>query len=470
MHKKIADSSASLPLGNPVQKKLFELSSGSYSGRLVALVQTSPTEIQLLHSDAPRSCWSEPVTVVSDAADYSFDCRINAGGDLYIVYSQLSTHYLLCRKLSYAAGVWTVGDAVVINNQTSCFDPSLAIDDTGTLWISWSRYEAPLRRIHVKSSADDGLTWGAGPSDDGDQVYSGAMFVWSRLVADSDSIHVFYSSQDSGLFFRSRLLSGGSWSTACAVAAGTGFTADFDCAVTGTGVIGVAFAQNGLHFRELSNNSWDNAMTLDSRQTMSPQLSYSGNVPTIVYLAPEAGNRLCRMYTDRKSGSFSTPQVIDIRSAVFDSVLLHDASSGTTEDLTAQAETAEAADFYHSVSGCLFQNPGDALFLGLDARFRYARMELSTPGSGGTVSFSYWDGANWKAFTPANGSYDFSLASADMLFWQDYGSIPDDWQRTTIEGQSRLWIRVAVDSTFATGPVGTQTVAASRISPITFRR
>jgi len=113
---------------------------------------------------------------------------------------------------------------------------------------------------------------------------------------------------------------------------------------------------------------------------------------------------------------------------------------------------------------------GDTLYLGMNSRFRFARMLLSTTGTGGTIIVSYWDGANWQAFTPANGSSDLTSSTVDLLFWTDYSATPDDWQKRAINSQMRYWVKIEVVSGYTTGPVGSQVSAASETNRLIFRR
>ena len=470
MQKKIADTTVLTGLGNPCQTKLLEVPSGAYAGRRVALLQTSANEIKLTHSDSPASAWTTPQTVASDGADTSFDCKMDSGGDIYVVYSEQSTVYLVARKLTFDTGSWSVGSKVTVYSGSQCYDPSLAIAPDGTLWVSWSRFQSPTRRIHVKSSTDGGTTWGSGPSDSGTQLSNSSTFAWSRVIIDNNSVHVIYNDQDTKMSIRSRALSGGDWSSEYNIATGSSFDQHFDAAVGADGRVGLAYNNDELCYREYDGSNWGAVATLDSQEAVCPQLFFRQNIPAVIFLRLFAGAHTVAMYTERKTGSFSTPATLDNRAKPFDAVILYDASSETYGDLTAEAESSTTGDVQHSESGCLLNNVGDVVYLGMDARFRYARFLLSTPGVGGTVLYSYWDGANWQAFTPSNGASDLTDAAADLLFWTDYGSIPTDWQKCVIDSQSRFWIKIEVSSSYATGPVGSQLSAVSEINRLILRR
>ncbi len=470
MRKKITDTSAIYGLGNPGQAKLFRVASGAYVNRRVALVQTSPTEIKLAWSDAPGSSWSNLTTVVSDARDGAFDARMAPNGDIHLVYSNQTTNYLMTRRLTLGEGSWSVGSAVTIYSGAQCFDPSLAIASDNTLWVAYSRFVSPSRSIYAKSSSDNGATWGSGASDAGDQVSGASTFGWSRLVVDSGAVHVVYHDQDTALSMRSRSIGGGSWSAACNIATGSGFDRHFDAGLAPDNRLGVLFNRDQLYYREYDGANWGPLTVLADRPVLCPQLLFDNNIPAALYLDMIGGNLQVPMQTDRRTGSFSTPTRMDDRLAPLQSVLAYNAVGASYEDLTVPAGNQTTGDVYHSATGALIKEAGDALYLGLDARFRFLRLVLSTPGTGGTIVISYFDGTAWNAFTPAGGVSDLSTSPADLLLWTDFNGVPVDWQKRPVNGLSRYWVKIEVASGFATGPVASQVSAASELDRIIFRR
>jgi hypothetical protein len=296
------------------------------------------------------------------------------------------------------------------------------------------------------------------------------MFAWSRVVIDSSWVHVIYNDQNTAMSIRSRSLGGGSWSGEYDIATGSSFSSHFDAGVGADGRIGVAWVRDQLYYREYDGSNWGAISVLETHPVDCPQLLFENNIPAVVYLDVINGDMKVARFTDRRTGAFSASAVVDKREAPFDAVLLYDASSATYQDLTSQADSYVEADVYHSLSGCLVKDSGDIVYLGMDARFRFARLLLSTVGVGGTVQVSYWDGANWHAFTPANGTAALDNSTVDLLFWTDYDSTPVDWQKRLIDSQLRYWVKIEVVSGYSTGPVGTQISAASEIDRMIFRR
>ena len=100
MDKKITDITSVFALGHSYQRKLMTVPSGEQFGRLVALIQTSPTDIKLTWSDSPSSTWSALSTIASEAYDGTFDCVMDDLGNVHLVYSEATTGYLVTRKLT----------------------------------------------------------------------------------------------------------------------------------------------------------------------------------------------------------------------------------------------------------------------------------------------------------------------------------------------------------------------------------
>ena len=469
MQKKIADTTATFGLGNSMQARLFTVASGVYAGRRAALMQSSSSEIKLAWSDAPSAGWSSPLDVASDAADGNFDARMASNGDIHLVYSEQNTFYLVARKLTFSGGTWSAGSKVTAYNGTPCYDPSVAIEPGGRVWVSFTRYVSPTRWIYAKSSDDSGATWGSGAGDAGTQISNGSTFAWSKLVVDASRLRVVYHDQDVALYVRSLPLSGGSWSSAVTVANGSGLSC-FDAGVGADGRLGVAWCGDQFYYRESDGDNWGAVAVIETHAVLSPQLLFEGNVAAIVYLDDLGGDMKVARYCDRRTGSLGSSKILDGRSAPFDSALLYHAASAGYQDVTFQAASWTVADVYHASSGCLMKDAGDCLYLGMDAPFRVARFVLSQTGVGGSIQISYWDGANWEAFTPASGSAGLGSSASDILLWTDYQSLPDDWQKRLVNSQRRYWVKIEVVSGYSVGPVASQISAGSDVTRMIFRR
>ncbi|MFZ5981519.1 MAG: sialidase family protein [Candidatus Zixiibacteriota bacterium] len=470
MKKKLMETTAYDPLGCSSGHRLFKIATGQYSGRLGAVVQTAPETVRLTYADPPYLSWSTPVTLAGDCRDTACDCLMDGDGNLFLAYSENTSGYLIIKKLTFSGGSWTVGAAVTVYSGYSVYSPSLALEPDGRLWVSYSRYVAPNKQVFVKYSDDGGSSWGSGEADPGDQISTGALTAFSRVVVGLNSIHVIYTLAGTQLSVRSLPLAGGSWSESYNIATGQGFVSNFDAAVGPDGLLAVVFGHEKLEYREFDGNNWGAVVTLDNEAQTSPQIFFRNQIPVIVFLSGWVGSQRLIKYTDRQTGSFSSPAILTGNARPFDGVLLYEQGSASYADKTAAAENSTTADLYHPDSGCLLKNPGDRLYLGMANKFRYVEFILATAGIGGTVSYCYWDGANWKAFTPAGGNSYLDAANIPLLLWTDNFSIPADWQKLTIESGNLFWVKIEVTSGYATGAVGTQITAISELETVIFRR
>jgi hypothetical protein len=57
-----------------------------------------------------------------------------------------------------------------------------------------------------------------------------------------------------------------------------------------------------------------------------------------------------------------------------------------------------------------------------------------------------------------------------VVVWDDYVSIPADWQKRSVDGHLQFWVRVEVNAPFVAGPVGSQVTGISEIARAIFRR
>ncbi len=470
MKQKITPSTAAHALGYPPGRKLLKVTSGPYANRQIALVQTAASEIIYTYADRPYSSWSAPVSVATDTADQPFDAIIASNGDIQVLYSEITTQNLVARQLDFSGGVWSVGPKITVYSGGPSLYPSLGWDSGDNLWVVWTLNSSGSLAIHVKSSTDGGSTWGSGPADAGTPLTGGASFAYARVLIDTRDIHVFYTEGGLTLARRSLPIAGGSWSTEQTIAAGSSVDQHFDAAVSADGRLGVVWNDSELHYREFDGAVWGAVTTIDGDGGLSSQLLFSGNIPIITYLSVFGVGQNLLMYSSRHTGSFSAPQALDSRARPFDGVLLYDAASAAFADLTSEATNGTSGDVYHPNTGVLLTGIGDALYLGLANSYRYLKILLSAAGAGGTVAYSYWNGSGWQAFTPNGGDYAFDLSDRELLLWEDYNALPPDWQKLSVNGDSRFWIKIETTSAFTTPPVGSQTTAVSDLTAISVRR
>lgn len=461
MQVQISETTSGAPLGLPRTRVLLEVAEGPYAGRRVALFMTTPTTIALSFADRPYTTWSLPATIVSGASDAGFDADFDANHNIHLLFVDSATAGVKACRLLFSDGEWTAQPVVTAFTGDVNTEPSLAITSDGVLWLAWSRLAGGTRSVHVKSSVDGGAVWGSGPSDSGDELHSGGTFASPMILAGPSRIDVVYYYASDYLCHRSRQLSGGAWTDPVTVASGAEVTDRFDAAVRPDGLLAVVWSDSFLYYREFDGNNWGPVQTLTATPVGEPQLAFCSMIPVIIFEDTVGTGQNRILVVDRVSGTFSEPRPADHRNDYFGALYLYHAATASFADVTTAAQTTQAGDLVHPESNCLFAAHGDAAFIGMDVSFRYLYVSLAVTGNGGVLAFSYWDGAAWRAFTPATGSTGFDTSPVTLELWKDYQSIPANWQKLVVNNASLFWIKIEVLSDFSTGPVGSMASAIS---------
>ncbi len=451
MLKKLVETQASNPLGRQSSHHLFEIITGEYSGRRVALMATSATDIELTWADPPYNNWSTSQTILSDANDDSCDASIDANGNIYLVYMAITTGYIVSRKLSFVSGVWSVGSQVEIYNGSTCYNPSVSIEPSGKLWVTFTRYFAPTFSMYVKSSDDDGATWGTGATDTGTLITSGVTSLFPKVFISLNEVMLFFTVNGNSLQLVKKQISGSTWSSAQII---TSYSVSdgYDMTLRPDGRVGLLFGAAIIYYMEYDGSSWSAAELILDGAT-NPNIIFINNDPVALMSNLTDGSKVELMQSIRKAGQFTTPVPLDPSCTFFDKVLLYDASDGTFEDLTTQAKSYISSDTYHSISGCLVKDTADCVYVGMDVPFRYIHLALNTVGVGGEVTFSYWDGDSWVAVSPVSGDGTLSAISEAVLLFTDDLLIPSQWQKSNVNSINRFWVKLEVTTGFSTGPV-----------------
>lgn len=423
------------------------------------LMATSGSVIKISYADYPYNIWSLPETMISDGADCPFDAVMSASGDLYVAYTLGTNNDLVMRKLTFSLGGWHAGALRTVYNGADCFFPSILIETLEKLWISFSRLSETLYYVNAKCSEDDGVTWESGPEDSGWPISAAGESACSKIIVFGSFLHVIYALDGTKLALRRKHLSTPTWNSEQEIATGTGFDHDFDVALSQNGRMGIVFDDGQLKFREYDGSGWTGIATIDENGGSFPQVRYFDNNPYLVYLSSAGDNQNRILFSRRISGSFTEPVVLDARKNSLARVLCFHAGSGTYEDLTSAAADAVSGDVLHSQSAALVADVGDALYLGMDDKYNYLKLILSTAGSGGGIDWQYFNGQDWSSFVPSGGACAFDSLDRELLLWDDYASLAGDWQKKSVAGHYHFWIRAVVGSDFNTRPVGTRITA-----------
>ena len=470
MQTKLSETTALSGFASPTGKKLLKVASGKYKGRMIALYKTSLSDIKYSFSKSPYDNWSAMQTIVTDCSDDPIDATMNENGDVYLVYCETGTNYLVSVKLTITDSGWSIGSKVYIYSTTITNMPSISIDNSGNLYVSFAMLNVTSFDLHVKVSTDDGLTWGSGSSDSGEQLAVGMMMTIPKTLVSENDLLIVYVTDWNEIKVRSRELNGSTWTTEYVIVSTTNIDYHFDAAVLPGGFFGVVYDDNQLNYREFNGTNWSPIVTIDSHESFFPQISLVDNIPVIMYLTEYSSGSFVMKQSNKLSGTFSTPQVIEKNVSLFDSVLLYSQISETYEDKTSEASSTTTADLFHSASSALLENVGDKLYLGADTKCRFIRLQLSTVGISGQVSYAYYDGSNWKSFTPESGMYHLDSLDKEIILWTDFDSVPSDWQKNIVNGISSFWIKIEVSSSFTTAPIGSECSSISNLNSVSVRR
>lgn len=469
MLKLIDTSSADYPVGFSHNRRLFKVASGPYAGRMAICYASDDSTVKLVYADPPYTNWSTPASIITDSADYPVSGIIDSGGNIYLAYTLESSHDLVMKKLSFSDGTWSAGSRNTIYDGDDNYYPSLFKDKYAKLWVSWTRVSGGVYYISTKKSTNDGVLWGLSDSDSGTDLVSGTTSAYSQLVYLPTYLLCVYTIDGTSLAYRKIETSAVVWYSEVELHSGTSLGKDFHAASSNDMKVGVAFSDDGdLSFKDYDNFAWSGTYSIDTDLSGSPVLKYNGSVPYIFFNKSAGSDQDQLQYSYRDGSSFSTAQAVEGGFSLLDKVLLYRrGATAPFNDRSTEAGDDTSGDIYHIDSGKLIKDSGDIIYLGQPEKFHQVRVTLFTNGAGGTVSWYYWDGSQWKSFTPLSGSYDFDSSPATLRLWQDSTQTPSDWQTTTVNGSGKFWIRVQVISDFATAPVGTQITGLAGIPQIT---
>lgn len=463
MEKLIDNVTSYYATGIPTQTKVFKVSSGQYKSRVAVIYAKDPNTIVYRWSDPPYQSWSDPVDIVSDSADYPFSGHMDSEGNLYIVYTLLSTLDLRFVKLSFSLGEWSSGSVYTVCNQGDNYYPSILKDEIDRLWISWSFYDSGTGRyaVHVKSSTDEGQNWGSGPTDPGTVLTSGSASCFSQLKFLSPYIFCFYSDDGIKLAYRKIELSAAIWDSEQVLYSGSQIDDNFHVDRSEDNRLGIVFpGTSSLFYREFDGESWTGIYTVDTISPITPVLKFFQRTPFAFYGRNLGQGQNQLLFSYMRDNQFLDPLPLTKGAKAFDRVFCYDDSASEKfHERTQEASDATPSDVFHPTSNSLLKDVADCLFLGIDSKFSFLRVILSTPGNGGEVSWFYWDGDDWRGFVPESGAYHLDSQTESVLLWKDLSSCPSDWQQHEIQEVRKFWIRVKVGTAFTVAPVGTQITA-----------
>jgi hypothetical protein len=447
------------------QAKLFKIPSGQYLDRAIAIYPKTPNQLVYVWADPPYESWSDPVEIVTNSADYPCSAYMDSNGNIYLIYTQQTTLAMLELKMTFSQGSWSVGTVNTVCDAGQNYYPSIIKDSVNRLWVSWNYYDPEAERyfVHVKSSTNDGATWGSGPSDLGTALTSGSASCYSQLIFQSPYIHCFYSDDSTLLAYRSFELSGSVWSSQKTVYSESTIDDNFHADLSSDQKVGIVFpGTSSLLYKEFDGSNWSGVFTVEDSLPLSPIIKFF-NTQSFVFFAKNIGTGQNQIFYSYKEGiSFVSSKALRGGQKPFDCAFCYDDSATNKfADRTTEAGNSTVADVYHPTSNSLVKDAGDAFYMGMDHQFNLAKTILSTAGITGQVSWQYWNGVSWTNFTPYSGAYHLDSLDKTVILWEDLSSVPSDWQQCLVNNVSRFWVRILVTTGFTTAPVGTQITAVS---------
>ncbi len=469
MKHKLLESGAGFSLGMAYSRSLVRISAGGYDGRLVALMHHGAGNIKLTWSDPPYATWAPLTDAITDAADLPYDVYVKPDGSLLVAYSESGLR-LAFKELTFSQGSWTPQSTIIVYDGDPAASPTLTIGPDGTYWIGYVRIDAQQQYFHVKPSSDNGQTWGFGPTSTGDQFTTPYSDINGRMLCGESTVHAVYTKDNTELVRRYYEPISGIWSAEDIIAAGAALGSDMNATFTANNVLHAVWTDGALHYRRHNGSFWEDVITVDPDGGRWPDLIFHNGRPTVIYLKEGAPDRHTLFAAAGDGVSFQAPQPFDRQYGNFDSVVAYAAGVATYADLTAEASNDTVGDIYHPSTNALVAQVDDQLFIGFEQPFRMLGIELAALGMGGQVSWSYWDSINWQSFTPSSGGWHFETSPHNLVLFDDYDSIPSNWQRSIVNGDFRYWIRARVTTEFTTAPVGTQLFPSVRIRGIGIAR
>jgi len=361
-------------------------------------------------------------------------------------------------------------------NSDDSYRPVILKDNDDKLWCIFDHHRLSYDARHyvrAKSSADDGATWGSGPSDLGTSLSSAWIEpAYISASLNASRLYVIYCAGHSHVMLRICDLLTATWQAEAAVCDVANIDDRFDAAISSDGKIGIVMTppSGGIHFKEHDGLAWSGLIEIEAADTHSPQIYYAGASPHVVYMILAGTGYYIPRHATGTGGEFAAEDVSPSFGA-FDKVFVfYSSGSPQFQDKTAAAANITEGDICHSGSQGLLDLVGDCFYLGRLAKFNRASIILSSTGLGGEVAWEYWNGVTWVEFEPYSGAFDFDQDDALVQFWQDLSAAPSDWQMGSVNGFSAFWVRARTTLGYSINPVGTQILAGCKLEDISLAR
>ncbi len=415
--------------------------------------------------------WTQSLQVALSSSVFP-DMEIGPDDALYVVYATNkdaagSSNDVTFAKLLYNASArdWSLERrSTVWDSGTSdgAFNCALARDDQN-LWCAFRYLNSSGYAIRVRYSSDDGLTWQtalASAETPGPNADETAAFA---LTQDRLALIIYRQDTKFDWRWRSHLDPPTDWQpvqTIYTVTSPLPSKSGYSVLVDEGQGIHLLFAQHGIKHMVYKNGAWAATPTLLTSTGSTPSLSTDGQ-DLWAYWQNTVGDNMHELLTQRFNSSTGAWDPARYRlnhpSEQFaTAAFCYSSATNSYTDVTVGAANTSSSDVRHATTLRLVRDAEDAFYFGAAVPFTYLRFYLSTSGSGGTVSWEYWNGAGWAAISPASGPYAFTK-TASIRLWPSLDAYPGDWTRVSVNGSSALYfIRARATASQSTAPVGRQ--------------
>lgn len=140
--------------------------------------------------------------------------------------------------------------------------------------------------------------------------------------------------------------------------------------------------------------------------------------------------------------------------SAFDKVYRYNGS--TYDDDTTEAATETGTEFE------LMADTSDYLYVGLSTTFGGIKFEFESQGSGYTNYLEYWNGSAWTTLSESGNSLvddTNNFTSDGSITW----TIPGSWATTSVNSQTKYWIRMYTTATPTTSAYAYYVIPANSV-------
>jgi len=376
-------------------------------------------------------------------------------------------------KLTKGAGsTWTQGSPHTLLDGTTLVgytNATLTTQGATRFWVAARYFDGTNYNLNIYYSANFSPSAAGDWSSSINSIATNSTSINYNiplLVRYGSNVGIIYSDNGSGtpqISWRSRADADGltTWSGATNLTSGINLasTTNLTSAVDGDNRVHLAYtieSDSSLRHLFFDGANWSTYQNIGTtNSTLIALVPDGGDI--LVFYGNSSGNSnslagnkklvFKRGVSPFTVNDFSSATSVNNAQGTFDSVWSYYNAVFTNETTDAASNTTSDVQ---TVSA-----NGDALYLGKSYLFDAISWGIAVPGSGGTITWQYWNGSIWANLS-FNGSSSPNFTSSG---WAHF-TAPADWAATSVngEGTSYYYIR-ALSSAYSTSPIGIQFTA-----------